>query len=85
MATSNVAIVGAGPYGLSTAAHLRAADGLDIDVLGEPMSFLGTAHGEGHASAFSAGWITPLESTAFVDSEGLPGGNWEWDHRTATA
>lgn len=39
MTTSDVAIVGAGPYGLSTAAHLGAADGLDIHVFGEPMSF----------------------------------------------
>jgi hypothetical protein len=39
MATSDVAIVGAGPYGLSTAAHLRAADGLDIHVFGDPMLF----------------------------------------------
>jgi cation diffusion facilitator CzcD-associated flavoprotein CzcO len=37
--TCDVAIVGAGPYGLSAAAHLRAADGLDIRVFGEPMSF----------------------------------------------
>jgi cation diffusion facilitator CzcD-associated flavoprotein CzcO len=39
MATCDVAIVGAGPYGLSAAAHLRAAKGLDIRVFGEPMSF----------------------------------------------
>jgi cation diffusion facilitator CzcD-associated flavoprotein CzcO len=39
MATCDVAIVGAGPYGLSVAAHLRAANGLDIRVFGEPMSF----------------------------------------------
>lgn len=39
MATIDVAIVGAGPYGLSAAAHLRAANGLDIQVFGEPMSF----------------------------------------------
>src|SRR5216117_731369 len=39
MTTCDVAIVGAGPYGLSAAAHLRAANGLDIRVLGEPMSF----------------------------------------------
>jgi len=31
--------LGAGPYGLSAAAHLGAADGLDIRVFGEPMSF----------------------------------------------
>jgi cation diffusion facilitator CzcD-associated flavoprotein CzcO len=33
-----VAIVGAGPYGLSAAAHLRAA-GLETRVFGEPMEF----------------------------------------------
>ena len=35
----DVAIIGAGPYGLAAAAHLHAADGLDIRVFGEPMSF----------------------------------------------
>jgi cation diffusion facilitator CzcD-associated flavoprotein CzcO len=39
MPTCDVAIVGAGPYGLSAAAHLKAANGLDIRVFGEPMSF----------------------------------------------
>jgi FAD-dependent urate hydroxylase len=39
MTTCDVAIVGAGPYGLSAAAHLVAADGLNIRVFGEPMSF----------------------------------------------
>src|ERR1700747_2035832 len=39
MSTCDVAVIGAGPYGLSAAAHLRAADGLDIRVFGEPMSF----------------------------------------------
>lgn len=33
-----VVIVGAGPYGLAAAAHLRAA-GLDIRIFGEPMGF----------------------------------------------
>ena len=36
--TTDVAIVGAGPYGLSAAAHLRRA-GLDVRVFGHPMSF----------------------------------------------
>jgi hypothetical protein len=36
--TCDVAIVGAGPYGLSAAARLRA-EGLDTRVFGEPMSF----------------------------------------------
>jgi hypothetical protein len=39
MPACDVAIVGAGPYGLSAAAHLRAADGLHVRVFGEPMSF----------------------------------------------
>jgi cation diffusion facilitator CzcD-associated flavoprotein CzcO len=39
MTTCDIAIVGAGPYGLSAAAHLRVADGMDVCVFGEPMSF----------------------------------------------
>ena len=35
----DVAIVGAGPYGLATAAHLRVDDRLEVRVFGEPMSF----------------------------------------------
>src|SRR5688500_10120856 len=39
MERCDVAIVGAGPYGLSAAAHLRQVNGLDIRLFGEPMSF----------------------------------------------
>jgi thioredoxin reductase len=35
----DVVIIGAGPYGLSAAAHLRQVRGLDVRVFGEPMSF----------------------------------------------
>lgn len=35
----DVAIIGAGPYGLSAAAHLRAAKGSDGRIFGQPMSF----------------------------------------------
>ncbi len=35
----DVAIIGAGPYGLAAAAHLRGANGLRIVGFGEPMSF----------------------------------------------
>jgi FAD-dependent urate hydroxylase len=35
----DVTIIGAGPYGLSTAAHLRKIKGLNTRVFGEPMAF----------------------------------------------
>jgi FAD-dependent urate hydroxylase len=35
----DIAIVGAGPYGLAAASHLAAANGFSIRVFGEPMSF----------------------------------------------
>jgi FAD-dependent urate hydroxylase len=35
----NVVVLGAGPYGLSAAAHLLAIRGLDVLVFGKPMSF----------------------------------------------
>jgi FAD-dependent urate hydroxylase len=37
--SADVAILGAGPYGLAAAAYLSAANGLDIRVYGEPMDF----------------------------------------------
>ncbi len=39
MSVTDVAIIGAGPYGLSAAAHLRTIQGLDVRVFGDPMSF----------------------------------------------
>src|SRR5258708_3091522 len=39
MTTCDVAIIGAGPYGLSAAAHLRTIKGLEVRAFGEPMSF----------------------------------------------
>ena len=38
MSDTDIAILGAGPYGLAAAAHLRRA-GVDVRVLGDPMSF----------------------------------------------
>ena len=35
---SDIAIIGAGPYGLSIAAHLRARD-IEHRIIGEPMQF----------------------------------------------
>ena len=39
MSKSDVTIIGAGPYGLSAAAHLRTIAGLDVRLFGKPMSF----------------------------------------------
>src|SRR5580704_204015 len=39
MSKCDVTIIGAGPYGLSAAAHLRTIPGLDSRVFGKPMSF----------------------------------------------
>jgi thioredoxin reductase len=39
MTKCDVAILGAGPYGLSATAHLRTVKGLDVHTFGEPMSF----------------------------------------------
>jgi cation diffusion facilitator CzcD-associated flavoprotein CzcO len=39
METYDVVIIGAGPYGLSAAAHLRTVKGLTVRVFGRPMSF----------------------------------------------
>jgi hypothetical protein len=37
--TCDVAVVGAGPYGLAAAARLRALGDIDVSIFGEPMSF----------------------------------------------
>lgn len=37
--TCDVAIVGAGPYGLAAAAHLRRDTNLEVRIFGDPMSF----------------------------------------------
>lgn len=39
MADCDVAVVGAGPYGLAVTAHLRSRDGVDVRLFGDPMSF----------------------------------------------
>lgn len=39
MTRCDVAVIGAGPYGLSATAHLRKVKGLDVLTFGEPMSF----------------------------------------------
>ncbi|HUL51373.1 MAG TPA: FAD-dependent oxidoreductase [Candidatus Nitrosotalea sp.] len=39
MQQDDVIIIGAGPYGLSAAVHLRTIKGLNVRIFGEPMSF----------------------------------------------
>ena len=39
MTKCDIAIIGAGPYGLSATAHLRTVKGLDVHTFGEPMCF----------------------------------------------
>lgn len=39
MTKCDIVILGAGPYGLSAAAHLRSVKGLDVLIFGQPMSF----------------------------------------------
>jgi FAD-dependent urate hydroxylase len=38
MDSCDIAVIGAGPYGLSVAAHLKAA-GVDFRIIGTPMEF----------------------------------------------
>ena len=69
MSTCNIAIVGAGPYGLSAAAHLRAANIDDVRVFGECMSFW-----ERHMP-IGMFLRSPWEATNFSD----PGRQWTLD------
>jgi len=39
MSRCDTAVIGAGPYGLAAAAHLRTVRGLDVHSFGDPMSF----------------------------------------------
>ena len=39
MSTTDIAVLGAGPYGLAAGAHLNQIKGLDVRVFGEPMDF----------------------------------------------
>jgi NADPH-dependent 2,4-dienoyl-CoA reductase/sulfur reductase-like enzyme len=62
------AIIGAGPYGLSVAAHLRAR-GLDVAIFGEPMSYW---------ERMPAGMY--LKSPWSASSLSAPGGQSDLDH-----
>jgi thioredoxin reductase len=69
MSTCDVAIIGAGPYGLSAAAHLRRVKGLDVQVFGQPMSFwdLHMPHGMLLRSNWSATQISGPDSSLSLE------------------
>lgn len=62
MNACDVAIIGAGPYGLSSAAHLSAA-GVDVRIFGEPMEFW--------ANGMPAGMLlrSPREASTISDPQ----------------
>ena len=67
--SSNIAIIGAGPYGLSIAAHLRARS-IDHRIIGDPMQFW-----LGH---MPRGML--LKSDGFASSLYDPGGDFTLRH-----
>jgi FAD-dependent urate hydroxylase len=76
MATCDITIVGAGPYGLAAGAHLRQIKSLEVRVFGEPMEFWNSHMPEGMLlrSPWSASHIsdphTALTMDAFRDATG---------------
>jgi cation diffusion facilitator CzcD-associated flavoprotein CzcO len=77
MTVCDVVILGAGPYGLAAGAHLRAVQGLDVRVFGEPMEFWKSHMPEGMLlrSPWAASHIsdpaTALTMDAFGDHLGV--------------
>jgi cation diffusion facilitator CzcD-associated flavoprotein CzcO len=73
----DVAIVGAGPYGLAAASHLRQIKGLDVSIFGEPMRFWRTAMPSGMLlrSAWSASHIADPNATLTLDAYKVSSGN----------
>jgi cation diffusion facilitator CzcD-associated flavoprotein CzcO len=72
----DVAVIGAGPYGLAAAAHLRAIDGLDVQVHGDPMSFWEQHMPEGMLlrSPYVASHIADPERSLTLDAYGRTNG-----------
>ena len=73
LTTTDVTILGAGPYGLAAGAHLRQIKGLELRIFGEPMEFWSSHMPEGMLlrSPWEASHIsdpqTALTMEAFAD------------------
>jgi thioredoxin reductase len=66
---SDVVIVGAGPYGLSTAAHLQNL-GLEVRIIGTPMEYWATSMPEGmhlKSEPFASNLGAPQDGLRFTD------------------
>jgi len=72
MLTTDVTILGAGPYGLAAGAHLRQIKGLEIRVFGEPMEFWSSHMPEGMLlrSPWEASHISDPETALTMDAFG---------------
>lgn len=66
----DVAVLGAGPYGLAASAHLRQIGGLDVRVFGEPMDFWKSHMPEGMLlrSPWAASHISDPKSSLTLDA-----------------
>ena len=73
----DVAIVGAGPYGLAAAAYLRKIKGLSLTVFGEPMRFWRTGMPAGMLlrSAWAASHIADPHAALTLDAYKVSSGN----------
>src|ERR1700758_35504 len=73
----DLAIVGAGPYGLAAAAYLHQINGLSVTVFGEPMRFWRRSMPAGMLlrSAWSASHIADPQALLTLDAYKVSSGN----------
>ena len=72
----DVVIVGAGPYGLSAAAHLRTITGSYCARIRKADVLLGVQYAQGHAVALQLDRYAHRGSDAIVDARGFSTGKW---------
>jgi FAD-dependent urate hydroxylase len=70
MSTTDVTILGAGPYGLAAGAHLRQIKGLELRIFGEPMEFWSSHMPEGMLlrSPWEASHISDPQTVLTLDA-----------------